>query len=192
MTDELWRCFVAVPIGSVLRGDLRAAVDDWRGRLELRDLRWIDPAGWHVTVAFLGSIDSGSIPEVLERLAGVAASQSGMRTTTGGLGAFPDPARARVAWYGIGDGDGEGGLARLARDVAGALGLDASRPLRLHLTLARARREPVDLRSWLASASAPDGVLTTDRIELMRSHIGRDPARYETLAAITLGVPARV
>ena len=190
MSDERWRCFVAIPIGETLRDDLGAAVDEWRGREDLAGLRWTDANGWHMTLAFLGSIDAGSVPLVVERLATVAEAHQATRSTTGGLGAFPTPARARVAWYGIGDGHGR--LARLAADVAVGLGLDTSRPLRPHLTLARARREPVDLRSWLASASAPDGVLAADRVELMRSHIGRGPARYETLAAITLGVPAGV
>ena len=190
MSHERWRCFVAIPIGEALRNDLRAAVDDWRGREDLAGLRWTDAAGWHVTLAFLGSIDSASVPSVVERLATVAEAHQATRSTTGGLGGFPTQARARVAWYGIEVGQGR--LARLAADVAVALGLDASRPPRPHLTLARARREPVDLRSWLASASAPVGVLAAERIELMRSHIGGGPARYETLAAITLGVPAGV
>jgi 2'-5' RNA ligase len=190
MRVERWRCFVAIPIGEALRDDLRTAVDGWRGREDLAGLRWADPEGWHLTLAFLGSIDAASVAGVIERLATAAEAHPASRSRTGGVGAFPAPARARVAWYGIEDARGR--LARLAADVAVALGLDASRPLRPHLTLARARRAPVDLRSWLASASAPVGVLAADRIELMRSHIGRGPARYETLAAITLGVPAGV
>ena len=190
MSDEQWRCFVAIPIDEALRDDLRAAVDEWRGRDDVAGLRWTHAEGWHMTLAFLGSIDSASVPMVVERLATVAEAHQATRSTSGGLGAFPSPARARVAWYGIEDGHRR--LARLAADVAVALGLDTSRRLRPHLTLARARREPVDLRSWLASASAPGGVLAADRIELMRSHIGGGPARYETLAAITLGVPAGV
>ena len=190
MSNERWRCFVAIPIGEALRDDLRVAVDEWRGRDDLAGLRWTDAKGWHMTLAFLGSIDSASVPGVVERLATVAEAHQTMRSTMGGLGAFPTPARARVAWYGIEDVDGR--LGRLAADVDMALGLDVSRPLRPHLTLARARREPVDLRSWLESASAPVGVLAADRIELMRSHIGGGPARYETLAVITLGVPAGV
>lgn len=190
MSEGRWRCFVAIPIGDELRADLRAAVDAWRGREGLSGLRWADPDGWHVTLAFLGSIEAASVPGVVERVATVAAAHLSTRSATGGLGAFPNAARARVAWYGI--EDGEGRLARLAAEVAMALGLDASQPLRPHVTLARARRDPVDLRSWLAAASAPAGVLDVDRIELMRSTAGRGPARYDTLAAITLGVPAGV
>lgn len=190
MNDERWRCFVAIAIGEALRDDLRTAVDGWRSREDVAALRWTDPEGWHLTLAFLGPIDAASVPEVVERLATVTEAHPAMRLTTGGLGGFPAPSRARVAWYGIEDADGR--LARLAVEVSVALGLDASRPLRPHLTLARARREPVDLRSWLASASAPEGVLAADRIELMRSHTGRGPARYETLSALKLGVPAGV
>lgn len=188
MIAERWRCFVAIPIAEALREELRSAVDGWRGREDLTGLRWTDAEAWHVTLAFLGSLDAALVAGVVERLAAVAQAHSATRSTTGGLGGFPTPARARVAWYGIEDANGR--LARLAGDVALVLGLDASRPFRPHLTLARARREPVDLRSWLASASAPTGLLAADAIELMRSHVGRGPARYETLAAITLGVPA--
>jgi 2'-5' RNA ligase len=192
MTGERWRCFVAVPIGESLRAGLRAAVDPWREDPALTSMRWTAPEGWHLTLAFLGAIDAESVPELVERLETVAAAHPPSRSATGGLGAFPTPARARVAWYGV--EDGERRLARLASAVAVALALDVdgSRPLRPHLTLARARRQPVDLRPWLASASAPAGVLVTDRIELMRSHTGRGPARYETLAAMNLGVPTGV
>lgn len=190
MSVERWRCFVAIPIGDALREGLSTAVEGWRGREDLAGLRWTDTDAWHVTLAFLGSIDAASVTGVVEHLATVAEAHPAATSKTEGLGGFPAPARARVAWYGIADVDGR--LARLAADVAVALGLDASRPFRPHLTLARARREPVDLRPWLASASAPVGVLAADRIELMRSHFGGGPARYETLAAFTLGVPAGV
>ena len=190
MTDERWRLFVAVPIGEALREALRSTVDGWRNDQDLAGLRWTDPEGWHVTLAFLGSTEAALVAALHERLAKVAEAHEPTTSTTGGLGAFPTAARARVAWYGVNDADGR--MARLAADVAVAVGLDASRPVRPHVTLARARRQPVDLRGWLVSASAPVGELIADRIELMRSHTGRGPARYETLAAIKLGVPARV
>lgn len=187
MTDERWRCFVAVPIGKRLRADLRTALREWRSG---PDLRWADAERWHVTLAFLGSVEAASVPELIERLVPLEQTHAATSLRTGGLGAFPSPARARVAWYGI--ADEEGRLARLAADVAVAVGLDASQPFRPHVTLARARRRPVDLRTWLANASAPEGVLEVSRLELMRSHVGRGPARYETLATIPLRVLAGV
>jgi RNA 2',3'-cyclic 3'-phosphodiesterase len=190
MIDERVRLFVAVPIGVELREALSAAVAGWRDDEELAGLRWTASDGWHVTLAFLGSADASAVPGLLERLAPIAGAHGATTAATGGLGAIPTPARARIVWYGVHDVDGR--IARLGGDVGAALDHDTSRPLRPHLTLARVRRQPVDLRSWLASASAPEGELVVDRIELMRSHIGKGPARYETLATMKLGVPAGV
>jgi 2'-5' RNA ligase len=190
MTDETWRCFVAVPIDDVLRDDLRIVAESWRERTDLAGLRWTDPDAWHVTLAFLGPTESATVPALIERLAAVAEAHEVSSSATGGIGAFPSAARARVAWYGVEDPDTR--LADLAADVATALGLDASRRLRPHVTLARVRRQPVDLRPLLSYASAPQGVLKIDRIQLMRSHTGKGPARYETLAAMKLSVRAGV
>ncbi len=184
MTDDRWRCFVAVPIGEALRADLRTLVD---ARRDLDGLRWTDPDGWHITLAFLGPIHAAAVPGLTECLTSVAV-QSSMSFQSGGLGAFPTPARARVAWYGVEDAGGR--LAGFADDVARALDLRVTQPFRAHVTLARSRRRPMDLRAWLASASAPEGVVDVDRIALMRSHVGGGPARYETLSTIPLGVAA--
>lgn len=187
MHAERWRCFVAVPIGGVLRASLSAAVESWRERLDLANLRWTDPDAWHVTLAFIGDIDPSTVAHLRAALAQAVLPHGPMRPATGGVGAFPSPVRARVAWYGVVDADQR--LARLADSVADALGLARADPYRPHITLARARRAPVDLREWLASASAPGGVVSVDRVELMRSHRGTGPARYETLATVRMGAP---
>ena len=103
MSDDRWRCFVAVPIGEALRDNLRVAVDAWRG--PGMHLRWTDPDGWHITLAFLGPIHAAAVPGLTERLTSIAV-QSSMSFQSGGLGAFPTPARARVAWYGVEDAGG--------------------------------------------------------------------------------------
>lgn len=109
-----------------------------------------------------------------------------MQLTAGGVGAFPMPARGRVAWYAVDDADRR--LADLAHDLGAALRVEVGDPFRPHITLARARRGPVDLRPWLADAAeaAPVATIAVDRIELMRSHLRRGPAAYETLASMPL------
>jgi len=183
--DRPWRCFVAVPLGGAQRASLHASLVSSRERADLADLRWTDSDGWHVTLAFLGPVEPDSVTGLIELLTSVG-NQPGMSVRTAGFGAFPTPAFARVAWYGVEDADGR--LAGLASDVARALSLRVTQPFRAHVTMARAPGRPVDLRSWLASASAPEGVLEVDRIALMRSHVGGGPGRYETLTTIPLGV----
>ena len=185
MIEERWRCFVAVPVDAALRHELTTAVSRWRLRADLGGLRWVDPEGWHITLAFLANVDSADISGLASRIAELAATLPSMRLETGGVGGFPTPPRARVAWYGVADRDGS--LEGLARGIRGAAGSDPSEAFRAHVTLARARGRPVDLRPWIGEAQPPRGHLGVERIELMRSHLGNGPARYERLASFELG-----
>jgi 2'-5' RNA ligase len=189
MTDR-WRCFVAVPLDASVRTALVRAREPWLDRPDLDGLRWSDPAAWHLTLAFLGDVDASAVSEVAAAAGAVAERHGPMRLPAGGVGAFPVPARARVAWYGIDDPRSR--LAALARDLGEALHVEVGDPFRPHITLARARRDPLDLRRWLADAAetAPS-TIAVQRIELMRSHRGSGPAAYETLVSISLtGAPA--
>jgi len=183
--SDAWRCFVAVSLGDELRATLASAVATWQERDDLAGLRWSDPTSWHLTLAFLGDVDSGSIHEVADSLEAVAAGHRPMNLGTGGLGGFPSASRARVAWYGVEDRGGR--LRRLADDVGIAVDLDPDRPFNGHVTLGRARGAAIDLRAWVRDGRPPSGRLPLERIELMRSHVGRGPAHYETLASVPLG-----
>ncbi len=137
---ERWRCFVAAALDDATRAALAAAVSDWRREPPADALRWAEPEGWHLTLAFLGSVDADTVPAITDAVVGVAAAHAPMVIPTGRLGAFPRPGSARVLWYGIGDPDGA--LAALASDLGDALGLEPGGPFRAHVTLARARGGP--------------------------------------------------
>jgi RNA 2',3'-cyclic 3'-phosphodiesterase len=188
--SERWRCFVAAPIGDELRSSVAASLATWRERPDLAGLRWTEPESWHLTLAFLGSVEADAVPGIAEAVSAVAERSWPMTLAGGGLGAFPSSSRATVAWYGIVDGDGS--LRRLAHDLRATLGLDESEPFRPHVTIARARGRPVDLRAFLAGERGPSMSFRTDRLELMRSHLGRRPARYEVVESAILGEPAHV
>ena len=104
---------------------------------DLDGLRWTDPDAWHLTLAFLGSVEADRIDGIVATLCEVAAAHRPMRLATGGLGAFPSVGRARVAWYGVADPDGR--LAAFARAIRRATGVEGSE-FRGHVTLARARQ----------------------------------------------------
>jgi 2'-5' RNA ligase len=189
MTDA-WRLFVAVPLADEVRTPLAAAVRDWAVRPDLAGLRWTDPDAWHLTLAFLGSTPSTDLGRVTEAVAAVAARHEPFEAQTGGLGAFPSKGRARVVWYGVADLGGRVGA--LAADLQAALDIEVGAAFRPHITLARARRDPVDARPWLEGAGAPEGVMSFDRVHLLRSHLGCGPARYEAVASAALAEPTRV
>ena len=184
--SERWRCFVAVPVGDELQASLGVAIATWREDPRTDGLRWVGPEALHLTLAFLGSVEPEAVAGITDRVERASARHAPMTRTTGRLGAFARPGSARVLWYGVHDTDGA--LGTLATDLDEALGLGQTEPYRPHVTLARARRRSVDLRGWIeaASATAPEGTLGVQTLHLMRSHLGRGPARYENLATFPL------
>jgi 2'-5' RNA ligase len=187
--SETWRCFVAVPLDDGLRAKLTDAMAAWRADPRTEGLRWVDPDALHLTLAFLGPVDSARVALIEGEIREVAARRSALSRETGRLGAFARPGSARVLWYAVADPDG--GLGALAGDLGRALHVPATETYRAHVTLARARRRSVDLRGWIeaVSASGPEGTLEVRELRLMRSHLGAGPARYETLATFPLGGP---
>jgi 2'-5' RNA ligase len=185
---ETWRCFVGVPIGDELRDALSSYVARLQQPPEARSLRWSDPAGWHLTLAFLGPVRPDALPAIEHALRVVTRRCAPFSTATGGVGAFPSPRDMRVLWYGVDDLGGR--LAALATELVAALGLPPAR-FRAHLTLARSRegRRGQVLMATLAGGAGdpPRGELRVDALELYRSHLGDGPARYEVLARAAFG-----
>jgi 2'-5' RNA ligase len=183
--ERPWRLFVAVPIGEELRIGLATAVGRIRAADPERDaaFRWTDRQGWHVTIAFLGSTPADAVPRVAEAMRSAASGVEPFRLATAGLGAFPSLRRARVIWYRI--LDPEGRLESVARGLRRELAIEDGGPFRAHLTLARARAERgAALDDGLLAAELPEGEIAVHRLVLYRSHLGRGPATYESLAEV--------
>jgi 2'-5' RNA ligase len=187
VSPETWRCFVAVPVPPDLRRSLDAVVTAWRAEPDAPNLRWTDPGGWHVTLAFLGATDPGSVPGLAEDLEATVAQFAPFAVSTGRTGAFPRPGAAQSVWLGIADPDDR--LRVVAAAVQDAvLPPDRRRPLKPHLTLGRSRvRRGEPLGPWLGSRAFPATELEIDDVVLYRSHLGRGPARYSELARLRLG-----
>jgi 2'-5' RNA ligase len=189
MIDEGWRCFVGVPIGDPLDGELRAALEALRAATsaEADELRWIDPQEWHLTLAFMGPTPEAEIPRLVDAISEVAANHAPFAIPTGGLGAFPSRREVRILWYGLADRSRR--LAELAIAVRIAVDTETSSPFRAHLTLARARGDrgvSVPPPTW--KVPMPAGQLAVEELVLYRSHLGSGPARYEILGSAPLGL----
>jgi 2'-5' RNA ligase len=177
---------VAVPISEQLRSDLSSAVTALRTDPEVDGAwRWTDPAGWHLTLAFLGATDPGSVPGLAEALALAVRDVEPFARRSGGFGAFPSSRAARAVWYGVDDEDGR--LHALARAVHAALDIQPGR-FHAHLTLARARDRRGADGAMITGMDAPAGRIEVDRAILYRSLLGQGPARYAALAEALLGV----
>ena len=186
------RCFIAVDLSD----EVRSTLDSTQGRLRARapkaDLRWVDSAGMHLTLQFLGEVSDGLLADVRRALATAATSVSPLELACRGLGAFPGLTRPRVVWAGIHGAVGD--LSRLAAACQHAcepLGfVPEERPFRGHVTLGRVRspRGFAPLARVIESVVDYDfGAWTAAEVVLYRSQLRRTGAVYEALDRVPLG-----
>ena len=178
------RLFAAVDPPAAEIAALAAAVHATDGRL-----RWVPEDQWHVTLAFYGEVADAVVADLTTRLERAAARTPPFTLQLAGVGTFPKQARkARTLWTGVaGEVDV---LARLAERCAAAgrrAGLAMEeRAFRPHLTLARARREVVDLRERVDDLAAYAGTpWQVTSLRLVHSTLGPQ-VRHATLAALPL------
>lgn len=192
------RLFVAVDLPAGAKESLAATVGQLRG-VTPAGVRWVNPAGIHLTLKFLGEVDGGLAAPLR---AGLQEAAAGMEKAAfplhlDGLGVFPNRREPRVIWAGIG-----GDLGTLAEvqgrveDAAAALGLARERrAFRPHLTLGRVRDGVTPAaRRELGSAVAEQGASLAaeygwmvEEISLIRSVLTPQGAVYTTLGTARLG-----
>ena len=105
---EAMRLFVAIAPPPAVLDELDALAAPLRTARQ--DLRWTSREAWHVTLAFLGHVNSSAAARLLPRLERAAQRHRRFRLAFSGAGAFPAQARANVLWSGL-SGD-RGALAR--------------------------------------------------------------------------------
>ena len=144
----------------------------------------------HVTVAFYGSVPDAAVADLDERLRRAAARTSPLSLRLHALGTFPANAgRARVLWAGV-DGD-VAELTRLAERAVAAgrragIAVEDHR-YRPHLTIARARRDSVDVRDVVGAANVDGPPWTARELVLIRSTLGAQ-VRHEPIAMFPFSV----
>ncbi|MER5554791.1 RNA 2',3'-cyclic phosphodiesterase [Streptomyces sp. NPDC002793] len=152
-------------------------------------LRWNRIEDWHITLAFLGELPAAAVPPLRPALAGLAAAHRSPRLALRGGGHFDE----RVLWSGIeGDLDELHTLAADVRTTVKACGIIfEERPLRPHLTLARARRGDTSSAGEIAAklTGFTGRRWPAERLHLVGSDVGRStgPIRYRDIEAWPLG-----
>lgn len=154
----------------------------------MHDVAWVGRDNFHLTLKFLGDVDSDRLGAIVSALGGAAAGYPSFELRVGGLGAFPSPTRPRVLWVGLDEGATE--AMRLAERVDHALaGLgfaSETRAFSPHVTLGRVRepRRQPGLAEVLRGGAF--GRQRVDRLCLMQSTLSPRGARYDELAAVAL------
>jgi 2'-5' RNA ligase len=180
------RAFVALAVSDVVRGRLAAILRDLTP--SGAHVAWVPPENIHLSLAFLGDIESGTVHRVVLLLNQIAASVAPFVFDSAGLGVFGSPRSPRVIWAGVRDAEPLRRLHGLLAQGLCELGLAVDeREFRPHLTLGRVRSpRGVEALGKVMERHAEEdfGGTLSESVHLMRSVLSPSGARYTLLHAV--------
>jgi 2'-5' RNA ligase len=185
------RLFVAVFPPPMVRETAHAAGEALRRAGPARaSVSWVRSENLHYTMRFLGEVGEDGARRISVAAVEAAAAVAAFDAQLGALGAFPNPARARVLWIGL--RAGAEALTALAQALDRALkvrGFGApDHPFSPHLTLGRVREPGSAWGEALGLAAAPEGPeasFRVDRLSVVESQLSPGGSIY----TVRLGAP---
>lgn len=187
------RTFIALELNEALQRHLSEVIHQMA--LALPSLRWVDPHGIHLTLAFLGELTDEQVSSAMQATKAVAQTIPAFDYRLSHVGVFGSRNQPRVIWAGIEEPSGT--LSRLHGVLNRELeqrGFEVdSRPFSPHLTLARIKaplksEEVQALQHFLDAKQrfAASSSYHVSQINVMKSELSRAGAIYTCLVAYPL------
>jgi 2'-5' RNA ligase len=189
------RTFISLEMNADLQRHLAGVIRQVAQALP--DIRRVDPASIHLTLAFLGELDDGHLSSCIEAAEQAARQVPAFSYRLTGLGTFGSPHQPRVVWIGIEEPSGL--LVRLHRALNRELRQRRfeveTRPFSPHFTLARikaplapdARQRLQTLLTGKQSSIVSTTAYPAQRLAVMKSELSRAGALYTCLKEYSLG-----
>jgi RNA 2',3'-cyclic 3'-phosphodiesterase len=182
------RAFIAVQIDPKTVQKILETIEQLK--LRVPDIRWIPPSNLHLTLKFLGDIDSAKVDPVVQALQLHLHLFSRFIINAKGLGVFPDVKWPRVLWVGL-EGNRLAELASTVETALQSLGFPREkRGFKPHLTVGRWRqsdKSPAKLGEKLGKWQSQEfGETEVSEIILFQSLLKSDGAIHRPLKNMAL------
>jgi 2'-5' RNA ligase len=187
------RSFIAIE----LPAELKLYLANLQAKLKADNqphIKWTNPDGIHLTLKFLGDIETSMIEPITQAMTDAAHKTSSFKLGVQQPGAFPSLQRVQVVWVGLGgEVDKLKQLHKLLDINLARLGFTAEqRPFKAHLTLARLGNEvSADERQQFGELVAATRLeagqnIKVDSINLIKSQLTRGGAIYSRISSAEL------
>jgi len=167
------RLFVALALPAALKAQLAVLSGGIPGA------KWVPPENYHLTLRFIGEVESWRAQEVDDALATIRARP--FELSLRGLGTFEKGGRIHALWVGAEKTEGLAFLQSKVETALQRIGLEPERRrFAPHVTLARTERAPQEKLIGFVQAHnlfrAPP--ITVDSFTLYSSRLGKEQAVY--------------
>ena len=175
------RLFIALRPPALMRAQLLGLMGGVAGA------RWQDDGQLHVTLKYIGEVDSHRAEDIAAALAGVHAPA--LHLALDGLGTFSKKGLVHTLWAGITPHAAVTALHHKVDHACIRAGITPeARAFEPHITLARANRSTGPLDAFIAAHGglvSPPALF--DHFLLYESHMGQGGSFYEPVARYPLG-----
>ncbi|MBW6514086.1 MAG: RNA 2',3'-cyclic phosphodiesterase [Candidatus Syntrophosphaera sp.] len=149
----------------------------------VRGVNWVKEQNLHLTLLFLGDVESVLIPELEKVLDAHTARRNAFSLALKGLQLFPAKA-PRLVWASLASQDDA--LSLWHKELLKTLRAEGfepdAKPLRLHITLGRIKSAlPADLEREIMQSAVEQGFFAYDTLTLYRSVLKPEGPTYHVL-----------
>jgi 2'-5' RNA ligase len=185
------RTFIAIDLDSRLKKRLEFLVEELGRIPDSRSVRWVGPAGMHLTVKFLGEISEEQAARISSVLETIAHRHKAFDLILESTGAFPPGRRSpRVLWVGVVPAPP---LLALQADIEGEMEklgfVRENRPFHPHLTLGRVKfptRLDLLIQEMGKREARRFGEMQVERVTFFQSTLRPSGAEYTVLKEFCL------
>jgi len=181
------RCFLALPTNPEVMGAIASLIASLQSVPS--DVKWQDTSKLHITLKFLGSMETGVVEQISGQLSRVLRYHSAFDIIYDTLGGFPSLRLPTVLWVGTRPNDSMTRLHHDVEEVVQRFGFKRDgHPFQPHLTIGRVKRKHQLHRLTAKVKSVTFEPVTGRCAELlvMRSDLHPDTSRYTIVHSIPL------
>jgi len=187
-SGEHFRLFLALATPEHIKAAIEKVQQEFRAALPDKAARWTSTQQSHLTLRFLGKVESSRISELVERTQAACKPFPPLQLRVVGLGFFPNQKHPRVLWVGVRDPADQ--LEALWRATQTATQPFTAEPAEssfvAHITLARLnrmQRPELDRLAQLSDKFIADPAWhwTATHLDLMRSELSPQGARHTAI-----------
>jgi len=176
------RIFIAINLPDSIKQELLS----YQKKLKNLNVRWTKSDNFHITLTFIGYVSEEEIEKILKITQETASKFSPFLIELSRICLGPTPERARMIWV---EGKANGDLINLEKKlkkelVKEKINFDGKYPLKVHITLARARGN--ELKGINIDRKLDGLNLEVKNIDVMESRLNRDGAKYKILERFEL------
>ena len=190
MKKEKLRLFIAIDIGDNVRSNIASELKDISALSP--KIKTVKPESIHLTIKFLGSTDSGTVPSIIDCLNNALSDSEPFNLEAKGIGAFPNSKKPRVIWAGLTD-ENKDNLQRLFEAIEEKMvGLnfdEEKRQFNPHLTIARIKFPEKNsiIKDYIEeNAECLFGTINVKSVKLIKSTLLPAGAQYDCIREFPL------